>query len=204
MATGPRALVLSAPSGTGKTTLAKRLVSVVPGARLSVSATTRAPRGQEQEGKDYYFVNGKRFDEMVARNELLEWAVVHGQRYGTPRSSLQGAGDWVVLDIDVQGGAAIKSQLPQTVTVLLLPPSWVDLETRLRGRQTDSPEVIRQRLAAARQEIDRGLASYDYVVINGDLDQALQDLQAVTRGEGNRRSEDRSMLRRRFGLDEPA
>jgi guanylate kinase len=204
VATSPRALVLSAPSGTGKTTLAKRLVAVVPGARLSVSATTRAPRGQEQEGKDYYFVNGARFDEMVARNELLEWAVVHGQRYGTPRSSLQGEGSWVVLDIDVQGGAAIKSQLPQTVTVLLLPPSWADLETRLRGRQTDSPEVIRQRLAAARQEIDRGLASYDYVVINGELDQALQDLQAVTRGEGSRRIEERSILRRRFGLDEPA
>jgi guanylate kinase len=194
----PRALILSAPSGTGKTTLARRLVEELPGARLSISATTRPPRGKEQDGKDYHFVSGDQFDVLVARGELLEWAMVHGHRYGTPRTSLQAPGSWVVLDIDIQGGQAVKRQLPHAVTIFILPPAWGELESRLRGRQTDSPEVIEKRLAAARAEIDVGLASYDYVVVNGQIEQALEDLRAVTRAEGCRRLEDRDDLRRRF------
>jgi guanylate kinase len=194
----PRALILSAPSGTGKTTLARRLVEELSGARLSISATTRPPRGKEQDGKDYHFVNGTEFDLLVARGELLEWATVHGHRYGTPRSSFEAPGLWVVLDIDIQGGQSVKRQLPDAVTVFIIPPAWNELEARLRGRQTDSPEVIEKRLAAARAEIDVGLASYDYVVVNGEIDQALQDLRAVTRAEGCRRLDDRDELRRRF------
>jgi guanylate kinase len=175
-------------------------VELLPGSRLSVSATTRPPRGQEVDGKDYQFVDGKRFDELVSGGSLLEWALVHGHRYGTPRKSLEDAATWVVLDIDVQGGEAVKRQLPQSVSVFIVPPEWAELEARLRGRQTDTLEVIERRLAAARAEIDRGLASYDYVVVNGEIEQALQDLLAVTRAEGCRLLGERAELRRRFGL----
>jgi guanylate kinase len=202
-ASSARALILSAPSGTGKTTLAKRLVEAIPGARLSISVTTRPPRGVERQGSDYHFVDGHRFDEMVAGGELAEWALVHGHRYGTPWRALEAQGEWVVLDIDVQGGMAIKRQSSKAVTVFLLPPTWSELEARLRGRQTDSDWAIEQRLAAARAEIDSGLGSYDYVVVNRQLDDALEDLKAITRAEASRRPDERDELRCRFSLAPP-
>jgi guanylate kinase len=200
LASSARALILSAPSGTGKTTLAKRLVEAIPGARLSISVTTRPPRGAERQGSDYHFVDGGRFDEMVAGGELAEWALVHSHRYGTPWKALEEPGEWVVLDIDVQGGMAIKRQSSKAVTVFLLPPTWRELEARLRGRQTDSEWAIEQRLAAAQAEIGSGLGSYDYVVVNRQLDEALEDLKAITRAEASRRPDERDELRRRFGL----
>jgi guanylate kinase len=176
-------LVLSAPSGTGKTTLARRLLQEEPDAAFSVSATTRPPRGAERDGRDYRFVDEAAFDRMIAAGELLEWAHVHGHRYGTPRQSAAeaAAGKLVLLDIDVQGGLQVKRQLPAAVTVFLLPPSLEELERRLRLRRTEAEEVVRRRLEAARAEVAAGRAAYDYVVLNEDLERAAGDLRAIAR-----------------------
>ncbi|ABC82376.1 guanylate kinase [Anaeromyxobacter dehalogenans] len=180
-------LVLSAPSGAGKTTLAHRLREASPDAVFSISATTRAPRGAEREGVDYHFVTAERFTELVAQGAFAEWAEVHGQRYGTLRATVDealAAGKLALFDIDVQGGAQIKAAWPQqAATVLVLPPDEAELERRLRGRDTDSDETIRRRLVAARAEVARGLGSYDYVVVNDVLEGALAQLQAIVRHE---------------------
>jgi guanylate kinase len=147
-------LVLSAPSGTGKTTLARRLVAACDGI-FSVSATTRAPRGAERPGVDYEFVDAAEFQRRIDARELLEWAEVHGNRYGTPRrfAGEAAGGRLVVFDIDVQGGRQIKAQRPEAAAVFVLPPSLEELERRLRGRGTDADAVIARRLAAASAEI---------------------------------------------------
>jgi guanylate kinase len=184
-------LVLSAPSGAGKTTLAHRFREVHPDAIFSVSATTRAPRGEERDGVDYHFVTPARFAELVAAGALAEWAEVHGQRYGTLRSTVEGAlqaGRIALFDIDVQGGALIKAGWPaEAATVFVLPPSPAELERRLRGRSTDGEEAIRRRLAAAHAEVARGLASYEYLVVNDVLERALACLDAVAAHERARR-----------------
>ena len=176
-------VVLSAPSGAGKTTLARRFVSSRPDAQFSVSATTRAPRGAERDGVDYWFVTPDRFAALVGERAFAEWAEVHGKRYGTLRSTVEealAAGRIAVFDIDVQGGSQVKSAWPaQAVSVFVLPPSMEELERRLRSRSTDSDEVIARRLAAARSEIERGLAEYDYALVNDDLEEALGELQAL-------------------------
>ncbi len=176
-------LVLSAPSGAGKTTLARRLVASEPEARFSVSATTRPPRGRERDGIAYHFLTPARFDELVARGAFAEWAEVHGHRYGTLQATVEealAAGRVAVFDIDVQGGEAIRARWPgRAVSVFLLPPSLAELERRLRGRSTDSQEEIARRLAAARAEIARGASAYDYLVVNDDLDRALAQVRAV-------------------------
>jgi guanylate kinase len=182
-------LVLSAPSGTGKTTLARRLVAACDGI-FSVSATTRAPRGAERPGVDYEFVGAAEFQRRIDAGELLEWAEVHGNRYGTPRRFAGEAanGRLVVFDIDVQGGRQIKAQRPEAAAVFVLPPSLEELERRLRGRGTDADAVIARRLAAASAEIAAGLASYDYALVNDDLERAHADLAALVRalrGEGS-------------------
>src|SRR5512133_1179627 len=185
-------LVLSAPSGAGKTTLAHRFRAAHPDAVFSVSATTRAPRGTEQDGVDYHVVSPERFSELVARDAFAEWAEVHGQRYGTLRDTVDAAlaaGRIALFDIDVQGGAQIKAAWPEaTATVLIVPPDAAELERRLRGRSTDSDEVIRKRLAAARAEIARGLATYDYVVLNDSVENALAKLDAIAAAERARRA----------------
>ena len=180
----PLLLILSAPSGTGKTTLARRLVAAHPRAVFSVSYTTRPPRGDEKDGVDYHFVSKDRFQKMIAEGAFVEWAHVHGHDYGTPRTSIGAAKGLVVFDIDVQGGQNIKKQHPEAVRALILPPSLAELERRLRARSTDDDAAVRRRLHAARLEI--GLATsagYEYWVVNEDLERAYQDLEAIVRAE---------------------
>jgi len=180
-------LVLSAPSGAGKTTLARRFVEAHPDAAFSVSATTRAPRGAERDGVDYHFVTHGRFSELVAEGAFAEWAEVHGQRYGTLRDTVEeslAAGRVAVFDIDVQGGAQLQARWPsRSATVFVLPPSLEELERRLRSRSTDDAAVIARRLAAARAEIERGMANYDYVIVNDALEHASDQLDAIVSHE---------------------
>jgi guanylate kinase len=180
-------LVLSAPSGAGKTTLARRFLAAHADAVFSVSATTRAPRGAERDGVDYHFVSPERFAALVAAGALAEWAEVHGRRYGTLRATVEAslaAGQVALFDIDVQGGGQLKAAFPrQATTIFILPPDAAELERRLRGRSTDGEEVIRRRLAAAHQEVARGLASYDYVVVNDELEAALARIEAIAAHE---------------------
>ena len=180
-------LVLSAPSGAGKTTLAHRFRAAHPDAVFSVSVTTRAPRGTERDGVDYHFATPARFDELVAAGAFAEWAEVHGQRYGTLRATVDEAlraGRIALFDIDVQGGEQLHRAFPRdAVTVLILPPTVAELERRLRGRSTDSDETIQRRLAAARAEVLRGLATYDYVVVNDEVEAAHTRLEAIAAHE---------------------
>ncbi len=193
-------LILSAPSGTGKTTLARRLLDTVPDGLFSVSVTTRPPRGQERNGVDYYFVDAATFDGMVAEDAFLEWAEVHGNRYGTPRRpTLEaiGEGRVVVFDIDVQGGKQILARHPDAASVFVLPPSLSELERRLRGRGTDDEAVVRRRLASARAEIAAGLGAYRHAIVNEDVEKASADLVALVRslrGQGD--AEDDARTRR--------
>lgn len=183
-------LVLSAPSGAGKTTLAHRILKEVQGTIFSVSFTTRRPRGKEQEGADYHFVDVATFQEKIERGEFVEWAEVHGHFYGSPQSVVEEARarrGVAVFDIDVQGGQAIKRKHPEAVLIFVLPPSMEELERRLRDRKTDSDETIRRRMLAARSEIERGVASYDYIVVNDDFERAFQDLRSVVVAERCRR-----------------
>lgn len=184
-------LVLSAPSGAGKTTLAHRLRAAHPDACFSISVTTRAPRGVERDGVDYHFVTRERFDALVAQGAFAEWAEVFGQRYGTLRETVDAAirgGRIALFDIDVQGGAQLHAAYPDAaVTAFIVPPDAAELERRLRGRSTDSDEVIARRLAAARAEVARGLATYDYVVVNDELDAAQRRLDAILAHERSRR-----------------
>lgn len=177
-------LVLSAPSGTGKTTLARRLVGTFPDAIFSVSVTTRAPRGREREGIDYHFVDPPEFERMKREGELLEWAKVHGACYGTPARYAEEAAahrKLVLFDIDVQGGAQIKALHPRAATILLLPPSMEELARRLRMRGTDDEATIARRLSVAALEIQDGRAHYDYAVVNESLDATEATLLAIVR-----------------------
>jgi guanylate kinase len=183
-------LVLSAPSGAGKTTLAHRLLKELPNMIFSVSVTTRRPRGKEQDGADYHFVDVATFQERIERGDFVEWAEVHGHFYGSPQSVVEEARakrGVAVFDIDVQGGQAIKRKHPEAVLIFVLPPSMEELERRLRDRKTDSDETIRRRMLAARSEIERGVAAYDYIVVNDDIERAFQDLRSVVVAERCRR-----------------
>jgi guanylate kinase len=179
-------VVLSAPSGAGKTTLAHLYRERNPDAVFSVSATTRAPRGAEVDGVDYHFVTQERFQALVAEGAFAEWAEVHGRRYGTLRATIDEAlrrGRVALFDIDVQGGEQLRAAYPrEACTIFVLPPDEAELERRLRGRSTDAEEVIRQRLAVAHAEIARGLASYDYVVVNDEVEAAYAQIAAIVRG----------------------
>ncbi len=176
-------LVLSAPSGAGKTTLARRFIQRHRDATFSISATTRAPRGTERDGIDYHFVTPERFEAMVADGALAEWAEVHGRRYGTLRATVDrslAAGQVAVFDIDVQGGAQLQAAYPaQALTVFILPPDEAELERRLRGRSTESEAAIQARLAAARVEVAKGLACYEYVLLNDEVEVALERLELI-------------------------
>lgn len=175
--------VVSAPSGAGKSTLCKLLLDRMEGIGVAVSHTTRAPRTGEADGHDYHFVTREKFELMVEAGEFLEWAEVHGNFYGTSKAALSGmldAGMDVLHDIDVQGARQLRAQFPGAVYVFVLPPGAAELAARLRGRGTDSAEVIRRRLANAVGEIgDYG--GYDYVIINDALEEAVADFSALVR-----------------------
>jgi guanylate kinase len=182
-------IVISAPSGSGKSTLVRRLMASLPGLVFSVSYTTRPQRRGERNGKDYFFVSPAEFKRRVAAGEFVEWADVHGQFYGTSRRQVrkaQQAGKDVLLDIDVQGHSQVRRRLPDALSIFLLPPSYQELERRLRRRHSDAPEVIRRRLANARREIRRW-REYDFLVVNERLPGAVRALEAVVRAVRVRR-----------------
>ena len=179
-------LVLSSPSGAGKTTLSRRLLEADPLVELSISVTTRTQRPGEVDGRDYHFIDTVRFDAMVKQGELLEWAQVFGHRYGTPRAPVEAAlarGRDVLFDIDWQGTQQLREKADRDlVSIFVLPPSIPDLERRLRTRAQDSDDVIHARMAKAADEMSHW-AEYDYVVINSDIDHAFADVQAILAAE---------------------
>ncbi|MCA3755006.1 MAG: guanylate kinase [Phenylobacterium sp.] len=179
-------LLVSSPSGAGKTSLSRRLVSDHDDLVLSISATTRAPRPGEEEGREYYFVSPERFEEMVEGGQLLEWAHVHDNRYGTPKAPVEAAlaaGRDVLFDIDWQGAAQVRQAMPEdSVSIFVLPPTWADLARRLNARAQDSDLVIHRRLERGREEITHW-EDYDYVIVNKNFDRAYADLGHIYRAE---------------------
>lgn len=188
----PLLLVVSAPSGAGKTTLCDRLLADQAGMVYSISCTTRAPRGNEVDGQDYHFLTREEFDRRVSAGEFLEHAIVHGNRYGTLRQAVADAleaGKDVLMDIDVQGAAHIRQAARQhpllkqaLVSIFVTPPSVSALRERLQGRREDSAEVIERRLRNAVEELARW-GEYDYLVVNDDLDRAYAELRAIVAAE---------------------
>jgi guanylate kinase len=178
--------VLSSPSGAGKTTLSRMLVAETPALQMSVSATTRPKRPGEVEGKDYFFVDQGRFDAMVAKRELLEWATVFDHRYGTPRAPVEAAlaaGQDVLFDIDWQGTQQLRSRSPNdVVSVFILPPSAQALEQRLHTRAQDSDEVIRGRMKKAGDEMSH-FDAYDYIIVNDNIGLAFEAVKSILRAE---------------------
>ncbi len=173
--------VISAPSGTGKSTLCHRLMEETPNVGFSVSHTTRPPRRGEVDGVDYYFISEEEFMNMVDQGGFLEWAKVHDNLYGTSRASVMSmieAGQDVLLDIDVQGAMQVRKAIPEAILIFILPPSLEILEQRLRNRGTDSEETIRLRLKNARSEMATA-HRYDYIIVNDDLIRAVGDLQSI-------------------------
>jgi guanylate kinase len=176
-----RPLVLAAPSGTGKTTIARRLVEENPDFVFSVSATTRRPRPGEADGADYEFVSRKDFEAMVSRGEMAEWAEVHGELYGTPHRNLEGAaetGRHVVLDIDVQGAAQIRESFPEAVRVFVLPPSGREMVRRIGLRASESAPEIARRLKSALRELARA-EEFHHVVVNEELDPTVRRVREL-------------------------
>ena len=185
-----RLYVVSAPSGAGKTSLVKALMEREPELRFSVSYTTRAPRANEVEGRDYHFITPDKFRRMVERGEFLEHAQVFDNFYGTARETVRealAAGKLLLLEIDWQGAQQVRASMPAAHSIFILPPTRRALEERLTARSTDSPEVIRRRLQDAQRDIAHWI-EFDYVVINDGFEQAVTDFQAIVRerGEGLR------------------
>ncbi len=205
------AVVICAPSGAGKTTVARALVDASDDIVFSVSATTRPARPDEREGVDYQFVSRAEFESMVRGGELIEWAEVHGELYGTPRANLEEAerqGKLPLLDIDVQGARQVVESRPDTVTIFLLPPSFDMLLERLRGRGSEEEARIRRRLETAKAEL-RCVDDFQYVVVNERLEDAVERIRAIVAAERQRlrrRSDEIGELRRHLldGLEREA
>jgi guanylate kinase len=182
--------IISAPSGSGKSTLVNVVRRTVPDLEFSISYTTRKPRGTEKNGCEYFFVTREQFEEMIRNDEFLEHADVFGDYYGTARRFLRKAesdATDLLLDIDVQGAAQIKSKLPDAVSIFILPPTRVELERRLRERGQDSEEKIQRRLKAARHEIEN-YWKYDYILVNDRLEDSVDTLNAILLSERLRRN----------------
>ena len=182
-------IVVSSPSGGGKGTLIDRVLKTVPGVSYSVSYTTRALRGTEQDGREYFFVSTAVFEEMIGRGEFLEWAHVYGYLYGTSRTQVEGelaAGRDIILEIDVQGAASIRDQIDDAISIFILPPSFDLLRQRLVTRGTDSPADLERRLRGASAEVAQH-KNFQYVILNDDINRASQQLAAVIYAERARR-----------------
>jgi guanylate kinase len=192
-------LILSSPSGAGKTTLTRMLLEQCPDLRFSVSHTTRAPRSGEVDGRDYHFVDRARFVELVSQGAFLEWAEVHGNLYGTSMAEIDRARatpdcTGMIFDIDYQGARQIKAKIQDVALIFILPPSMQELERRLRGRASETDEVAARRFDAAKREIEH-YALFDYLVVNDDMQRAFVELRSIATGE-------RAKRRRRAALAE--
>lgn len=177
--------VIAAPSGTGKSSLVKALLELDAHLAVSISHTTRRPRGQEQHGREYWFIDEPAFRQMIDHGDFFEWAEVHGNLYGTSRSAVERrleSGEDVVLEIDWQGALQIKKLFPHAVLIFILPPSWDDLQQRLHRRGEDHPEVIEQRMANARIEVDQA-KHFNFVVVNAVFETALFDLKTIVHAQ---------------------
>jgi guanylate kinase len=181
--------IISAPSGSGKSTLTHRLIAEIANLRFSISYTTRAPRGQEVDGKEYFFISREEFEKRVNKGEFLEHAEVFGNYYGTHVSELDRAADEnvdLVLDIDVQGARQLKDRIPAAVSIFILAPSREVLEQRLRARSQDAEPVIRRRLLEAAVEI-RNYSQYDYVLVNREVEASVDTLKSIVKATRSRR-----------------
>ncbi|MCZ4536163.1 guanylate kinase [Gordonia terrae] len=181
-----RLIVLVGPSAVGKSTVVARVCAAVPDVYFSVSATTRDPRPGEVDGRDYHFVSAGDFDKMIAADELLEWAEIHGglQRSGTPIAPVLAAleaGKPVLVEVDLVGARNVVARLPEAITVFLAPPSWDELVSRLTGRATETPEAIERRLATARTEM-AAQDEFDHVIVNSEVDRAVDELVSLLVG----------------------
>jgi guanylate kinase len=190
--------VISSPSGGGKGTLIRRILKSVPHLGYSVSWTTRSPRAGERDGVNYHFVSVEEFERMIERGGFLEWARVHGRLYGTTREAVERetlAGRDVILEIDVQGAAAIRRSMQDAVQVFILPPSFEVLRERLRGRQTETPADLSVRLSNARAEVER-YTEFDYIVLNDEVTRAAAQLASIVYAERARRERQQGLARR--------
>lgn len=177
--------VVAAPSGAGKSSLVKALLEIEARLQVSVSHTSRAPRGQERDGREYHFVSAERFRQMVAEDAFLEWAEVHGNLYGSSRAAIEDrlqAGEDIVLEIDYQGALQVKRLFPSAVLIFILPPSWDELRQRLMRRGDTEAEVIERRMQTARVEVAQS-RHFDYVVVNSVFETALFDLKSIVHAQ---------------------
>ena len=189
-------LIMAACSGTGKSTLARRLLAEHPRLRLSVSHTTRPPRPGEQDGVDYHFTDAAGFRALVAQDAFAEWAEYAGNAYGTSRAEIErarAAGQDLLFDVDVVGAAALKCRYPKSVSVFILPPSLDEVERRLRNRGTETEASLAKRLAAARRELDAA-PTFDHLVLNADVESGYAELRTVYLAAGLRTSERSALL----------
>ena len=193
-------IVVSSPSGGGKGTLIDRVFRTVPGVSYSVSYTTRAPRGTEQDGREYFFVSTAAFEEMIRRGEFLEWANVYGYLYGTSLAQVErelAAGHDIILEIDVQGAASIREKIDDAVSIFILPPSFELLRQRLVARGTDSPADLERRLRGAPAEVEQH-RNFQYVILNDDINRASQQLASVIYAERARLERQEARLKGTF------